>query len=88
MSNNKSDPIIKYLSIAGGLALAYVTVNYLAERKPSSKSNTLINLDRTRKILQEIKYQMYANCISFAEGVKTKLKAKFPEQELDKYLRT
>ena len=31
---------------------------------------------------------MYANCISFAEGVNTKLKAKYPEKELELYLRT
>lgn len=30
---------------------------------------------------------MYANCISFAQGVNTKLKAKYPENELNKYLR-
>lgn len=31
---------------------------------------------------------MCANCISFAEGVNIKLKAKYPEKELELYLRT
>jgi hypothetical protein len=79
MSNNKTDPIIKYLTIAGGLAVAYFTLNYFSSPNLASRSTTLITLERTRRILQEIKYQMYANCISFSEGVKTKLKAKFAE---------
>jgi hypothetical protein len=77
MSTNKTDPIYKYLSLAGGLAVAYFTVSYFASGKPFSKSTNIVPLDRTRKILQEIKYQMYANSISFSEGVNTKLKTKF-----------
>jgi len=83
MSSNKADNVVKYLAIAGTLGLSYLLINFLS--KP--KGAPTLSLERTRKALQEIKYQMYSNCISFAEGVNTKLKAKYPENELTQYLR-
>jgi len=65
MSSSKEGDIYKYLSIAGGLGLVYVALKYLEQRKSSPQSNS-IPLDRAHRILQEIKYQVFTNCISFS----------------------
>jgi hypothetical protein len=75
----------KYLMIGGGLAAAYFLTHYLAQRNPSAKA---IPLEITLNLLKEIKYQVYATCIAFAEGVNAKLKANYPAKDLEVFLRT
>ena len=83
--DDKQKTFTKLALGVGGLALAYAVINYLASR---NSHRLPISLERTRKMSQEVKYQMYSNCISFAEGVNTKLKAKFSQDDLGVYLRT
>lgn len=87
MSTKLSDSsaLQKYLLIGGGLAAFYFLAHYLAERKPSSKA---IPLETTQMLLKEIKYQVYASCIAFAEGGIARLRAQKPAQEVEVFLRT
>lgn len=75
---------MKYVALGGGLCLAYLGLSYLANQK-SSNSKPLPK-EFTRDILKEIKYQVYASCIPFAEGVNQKLSS-YPKKDLDTYLR-
>lgn len=86
MSTKVTDNISKYLLIGGGLLAGYFLVHYLADRKPTS--NKAIPLETTLTLLKEIKYQIYASCIAFAEGVNAKLKANYPAKDLEVFLRT
>lgn len=86
MSTKAMDSIYKYLLIGGGLAASYWLVHYLANRKPTSSK--AISLETTLTLLKEIKYQVYASCIAFAEGVNAKLKANYPAKDLEVFLRT
>lgn len=81
-----SDDLSKYLAIAGALGIAYMAISYLTNpnQKPKSKS---VPIETIKNILKEIKYQVYASCIPYSEGVKTKLKA-YPKKDVDIYLRT
>ena len=61
-------------------------MNYLASSKPGSSK--ALSLETTLTILKEVKYQVYASCIAFAEGVNAKLKANYPAKDLEVFVRT
>lgn len=67
MSAKQKESLAKYLIIGGALSFAYLMVNYFS--KPSSSRKNL-KLAEIHRVLKEIKYQVYANCISFSEGIK------------------
>jgi hypothetical protein len=70
--DNKDHQLVKYAAVGGVLALAYFILHYLSNRKETKAKH--LSLEKTKKLMQEIKYQMYANCVSFAEGVNLKPK--------------
>lgn len=87
MSSKASEVNVnKYLAIGGGLLAAYLLTSYLAKKKPTSSKT--ISLDTTLTLLKEIKYQVYASCIAFSEGVNAKTKANYPQKDLEVFLRT
>jgi hypothetical protein len=87
MSSRNIDAVLqRYLIIGGALGIGYLIVHYLSNDKKVSLKK--ISLDETRSIIKEIKYQLYASCISFVEGVNSKLKANYPQKDLEVFLRT
>ncbi len=72
MNNSKDKDLIKYLAAAGILGLSYWLIHYLSKKKKSA--TTPLNLEKTQKILQEIKYQILTTCISSVDAFKTKPK--------------
>jgi hypothetical protein len=86
MSSKPSDNLQKYLLLGGGLAASYFLVHYLASRRSGSSKS--LSLETTLTLLREIKYQVYASCIAFADGVNAKLKANYPAKDLEVFLRT
>jgi|LakMenEpi03Aug12_release.lakeMendotaPanAssembly.Ray.scaffolds.fasta_scaffold1363674_1 hypothetical protein len=67
MSAKQKESLAKYLIIGGALSFAYLMVNYFS-KGPSGRKN--LKIAEIHKVLKEIKYQVYANCISFSEGIK------------------
>lgn len=82
----------RYLIISGVLGISYMGFKYLTNIKSkSSTEGRTITIEKTRKILQEIKHQMLIVCISFAEGIKKNMTqniSKEQEEKLNTYFRT
>lgn len=81
-----ADNLSKYLAIGGALGLAYLAISYLTDPNQKSSSKA-VPVETIRNILKEVKYQVYASCIPFSEGVEKKMKA-YPKKDVEVYLRT
>lgn len=75
----------KYLIVGSALGAVYLLVNYLANRVGKTKG---CNLDTTRKLMREIKYQVFTFCIPFADTISSKLKVGAPAKDIEIYFRT
>lgn len=78
-------PLQKYLIVGGALGAAYLLFNYLSNSLGKTKG---CDRDTTRKVIKEIKYQIYTFCIPFAEAISSKLKIGAPAQDIEIYFRT
>ena len=70
MENDKKNQLWRYLAIGTALGVSYFVMNYFSSIK-KAKAKPL-TLDKTKKILKEIKYQMLTTCFTYAEAVGTK----------------
>lgn len=86
MATKPSDsPLQKYLIVGSALGAAYLLFNYLSNLTGKTKA---CNLDTTKKLMKEIKYQVYTFCIPFAEAISSKLKIGAPAKDIEIYFRT
>lgn len=83
---SKEKNFVKYLILGGALGLSYLVIQYLSNRK-NSKVKPL-SLDKTARVLQEIKFQMLTTCTNYAEAVNIKQKNTYAEQDLEIVFRT
>lgn len=84
MSQNPNSQLLKYIAIGVVLGGTYFTVQYLANKKKTASTN----LELTKKILKEVRYQVLANCITYAEQVIPQLQANKVDKNIDIELRT
>lgn len=76
----------KYLAAGGALGLSYLLIHYFTNvRKARAKP---LSLERTKRILKEIKYQMLTTSFTYAEAVNMKQKGRVSEQDLEIAFRT
>lgn len=80
MATKPSDsPLQKYLIVGGALGATYLLFNYLSNTVGKTKG---CNRDTTKKVMKEVKYQIYTFCIPFAEAISSKLKIGAPAKDI------
>ena len=77
---------MKYLLFGGVLGVSYLLLNYLSKAKNSKTRAT--SLQKTQKVLKEIKYQMLNTSFSYAEAVSRKQNGSPSDQDLEIAFRT
>lgn len=82
----KDKNLVKYLIFGGALGLSYIIIQYLSSRKKSGAR--ALPMERTIKVMQEIKYQVLTTCFNYAEAVNVKLKGGQAEKDLEIVFRT
>ena len=80
MDSSKEKNLMKYVAVGGALGLTYLAIQYLSSRR-NSKLKPL-PLERTQKLLEEIKYQMLTTCFNYADAVNMKNKNTVVTQDL------
>ena len=86
MESEKKNQIMKYLIVGGALACSYYVLNYFSNLKKAKAKP--ITLDKTKKILREVKYQMLTTCFTYAEAVSNKQRGRMSEEDLEIAFRT
>jgi hypothetical protein len=82
----KDKNLVKYLLFGGALGLSYFIIQYLSARRKSTARPA--SLEKTAKVMQEIKYQVLTTCFNYAEAVSLKLKGTSAEKDLEIVFRT
>ena len=71
---SKDKNVWKYLVAGGALGISYLLVHYFTNvRKIKAKP---LSLERTKRVLKEIKYQMLTTSFTYAEAVGMKQKGR------------
>lgn len=86
MSSNTSDTQLKkILFLAGFLGTSFLLFRHLYNKMARKQR---CQIDTAKKIMKEIKYQMYTYCIPFVELGNSKLKAGSLIKDIEIYSRT
>lgn len=80
MEAERNKHLWKYLVAGGALGFFYFALNYLSSVKKARAKP--LPLDKTKKVLREIKYQMLTTSFTYAEAVGIKQKGRVSEQDL------
>jgi hypothetical protein len=73
-----SKQLITYLSIGAGIGV----LSYIVTRLTKSEGSSHLTLELTRKVAQEIKYQVLVVCITFVQQYDKQLKKAITPQEM------